>query len=367
MPGKNLGNFQAHRFPENLGSAEVPNYITFRPQKVIYGQTNVQRPDAVGKAPKNTDEGRGPFGKLSAQIGGTIRGISDAAGESLNEVTDIFKASSFKSFTTKLGKVVKGKVRIGDFILSAGLEVDTDKLYDEGSISLYLPQSLGAEIGIDYSATDLGAAGVGALGEVAKLTGSGQASIEGLVEGLLGGSATDILSSGKARDLNAVSTGKVGNPFSYQIFNGVQHRTFTYEFTLISKNPSESRKIKNIVDLFFYYMLPGRGEDIGKKEGDQTFHFLEIPVQWKIEYLRKGNPLEFHEQPNACFLQSANVTYGGDAGNNTHSDGSPIQTTLSLGFVEIEPLYREKIGSYGGTNFNGKFPAPKVSNGDNNK
>jgi len=367
MPGKNLGNFQAHRFPENLGSAEVPNYITFRPQKVIYGQTNVQRPDAVGKAPKNTDEGRGPFGKLSAQIGGTIRGISDAAGESLNEVTDIFKSSSFKSFTTKLGKVVKGKVRIGDFILSAGLEVDTDKLYDEGSISLYLPQSLGAEIGIDYSATDLGAAGVGALGEVAKLTGSGQASIEGLVEGLLGGSATDILSSGKARDLNAVSTGKVGNPFSYQIFNGVQHRTFTYEFILISKNPSESRKIKNIVDLFFYYMLPGRGEDIGKKEGDQTFHFLEIPVQWKIEYLRKGNPLEFHEQPNACFLQSANVTYGGDAGNNTHSDGSPIQTTLSLGFVEIEPLYREKIGSYGGTNFNGKFPAPKVSNGDNNR
>ena len=112
-------------------------------------------------------------------------------------------------------------------------------------------------------------------------------------------------------------------------------------------------------------MLPGRGEETGKKEGDQTFHFLEIPVQWKIEYLRKGNPLEFHEQPNACFLQSANVVYGGDAGNNTHSDGSPIQTTLSLGFVEIEPLYREKIGSYGGTNFDGKFPKPKVSNPDN--
>ena len=367
MPGKNLGNFQAHRFPENLGSAEVPNYITFRPQKVIYGQTNVQRPDAVGKAPKNTDEGRGPFGKLSAQIGGTIRGISDAAEESLNQVTDIFKASSFKSFTTKLGKVIKGKVRIGDFILSAGLEVDKDKLYDEGSISLYLPQSLGAEIGIDYAATDIGATGVGALGSVASAVKDMSLSVESLANAGIQGAVTDILGSGKARDLSAVATGKVGNPFSYQIFNGVQHRTFTYEFTLISKNPSESRKIKDIIDLFFYYMLPGRGEQVGENEGDQTFHFLEIPVQWKIEYLRKGNPLEFHEQPNACFLQSANVTYGGDAGNNTHSDGSPIQTTLSLGFVEVEPLYREKVGSYGGTNFSGKFPLPKVSNGDNNK
>ena len=366
MPGKNLGNFEAHRFPENLGSAEVPNYITFRPQKVIYGQTTVQRPDSVGKAPKNTDEGRGPFGKLSAQIGGTIRGISDAAEESLNQVTDIFKASSFKSFTTKLGKVVKGKVRIGDFILSAGLEVDKDKLYDEGSISLYLPQSLGAEIGIDYAAADIGATGVGALGQVFDAVKSNSVNVESLADASIQGAITDILASGKARDLSAVATGKVGNPFSYQIFNGVQHRTFTYEFTLISKNPSESRKIKDIVDLFFYYMLPGRGEQAGENDGDPTFHFLEIPVQWKIEYLRKGNPLEFHQQPNSCFLQSANVTYGGDAGNNTHSDGSPIQTTLSLGFVEVEPLYREKIGSYGGTNFSGKFPVPKVSNPDNN-
>lgn len=353
MPGNNLGNFEAHRFPENLGSAEVPNYITFRPQKVIYGETTVQRPDGVGKAPKNTDEGRGPFGKLSAQIGGTIRGISDAAEDSLNQITDIFKSSSFKSFTTKLGKVVKGKVRIGDFILTSGLEVNKDKLYDEGSISLYLPESLGAEIGVDYSATEIGAAGIAAAQEISK---SGEASLESLVAGLVKGGASDVTRQGVARDLTAVSQGRVANPFSYQIFNGVQHRTFNYEFTLISKNPSEAKKIKDIVDLFFYYMLPGRDQQ-------GTFHFLEIPVQWKIEYLRKGRPLEFHEQPNACFLQSANVTYGGDAGNNTHSDGSPIQTTLSLGFVEVEPLYREKIESYGSLNLDpSRFPAPKVGN-----
>jgi len=334
-----VGNFSSLRFPGNLGSAEVPNYITFRPQSVQYGATNIDTPNGV-KNPKNAKGGRnGPFSQLSEQIGGTIRNISDAAIDSVNQIGDVFTSSNFTSAATKLGKVIKGKVRVGDFILSAGIETNPDRLFDNGSISLYLPNELSANLGVDYSQEQIGAVGAAAVNTVvAQGLKSGLSSIEGAggVENLVKGALSDLTKSGPLRSAGAIGAGRVANPFSYSIFNGVQHRTFDYSFTLISRNASESKVVKDIVNMFYFYMLPGRGQE-------QDFHFLQIPVQWKIEYLRKGNPLDFHLQPRSCFLQSANVTYGGDATNNLHSDGSPIQTTVALSFVEIEPLYRETI------------------------
>ena len=40
-------------------------------------------------------------------------------------------------------------------------------------------------------------------------------------------------------------------------------------------------------------------------------------------------------------MQSVDVGYGGDPGNSTYNDGGPMEVTLRLQFVEIEPLYRE--------------------------
>ena len=46
-------------------------------------------------------------------------------------------------------------------------------------------------------------------------------------------------------------------------------------------------------------------------------------------------------QPRNCFLQSVDVSYGGDAGNSTYNDGAPMDVTIRLQFIEIEPLYRQ--------------------------
>ena len=49
-------------------------------------------------------------------------------------------------------------------------------------------------------------------------------------------------------------------------------------------------------------------------------------------------------QPRNCFLQSVDVGYGGDAQNSTYNDGAPMEVTIRLQFIEVEPLYR--IGQF---------------------
>lgn len=57
--------------------------------------------------------------------------------------------------------------------------------------------------------------------------------------------------------------------------------------------------------------------------------------------MRQGDKLQYHQQPKACFLQNVDVQYGGDTQNSLFNDGAPMEVTLTLQFVEIEPLYRE--------------------------
>ena len=150
--------------------------------------------------------------------------------------------------------------------------------------------------------------------------------------------------SGQVGDAISVAEGQIVNPYSYQVFGGMAHRTFNYQFDLVPRNAREAEEIKRICDMFLYYMLPSKG---GKSANINvgTEHFLKMPSQWDIKYYRNGNQLTHHQQPFKCFLSSCDIQYGGDAENFLHEDGSPVKTSLSLSYVEIEPLIQNKVMS----------------------
>lgn len=348
MAGEDLGNFTAMRFPENLGTEENPYFITFRPQKVDYGKS--KNLSAVRDLASNLISATGQqgvvddfFGKVNEKVGGVVDNISKKAKDSLSDLGGVFgvEAGSLESRATALGKIVKGKIKIGDFILSSGIFTDQDRLFDVGSISLYMPEGLQSGMSIDFGAQEVGA-GVDALRKQVGDVSGGASAIDKIKDADTGKLSKAFIGdalrqSQAAKNLTALTANEVANPFSYQIFNGVQHRSFKYAFKMVAKSPQESKHIKTICDLFLYWSLPGRTED------DATF--LEIPCQWKIEYKKFDKDLEFYEIPRSCFLTDVSVNYNNDAQNALHLDGAPIAVDLELSFVEIEPLFRDKSKS----------------------
>ena len=352
-------NFKALRFPQDLGTNSSPNYITFMPEELNYAVTDygnkVDRGSgglfgkSDGGSAFDIDLGAGnPFKQIGKAIGGQLESIADAAVDTVNAIGSIFDGGSLSAKATKFGKLVNGKVKIGDFILSSGIKSEAPQLREQGSISLYLPDTLNATTSADYGSKDLGALGMeaidsakgGSLADAIKNPKSGS----GLASAVL---AETVRQSGQVGDAISVAEGQIVNPYSYQVFGGMAHRTFNYQFDLVPRNAREAEEIKRICDMFLYYMLPSKGGESAniKLESAAMNHFLKMPSQWDIKYYRNGNQLTHHQQPFKCFLSSCDIQYGGDAENFLHEDGSPVKTSLSLSYVEIEPLIQNKVMS----------------------
>ena len=352
-------NFKALRFPQDLGTNSSPNYITFMPEELNYAVTDygnkVDRGSgglfgkSDGGSAFDIDLGAGnPFKQIGKAIGGQLESIADAAVDTVNAIGSIFDGGSLSAKATKFGKLVNGKVKIGDFILSSGIKSEAPQVRQQGSISLYLPDTLNATTSADYGSKDLGALGMeaidsakgGSLADAMKDAKSGS----GLASAVL---AETVRQSGQVGDAISVAEGQIVNPYSYQVFGGMAHRTFNYQFDLVPRNAREAEEIKRICDMFLYYMLPSKGGNSAnlKLESAAFNHFLKMPSQWDIKYYRNGNQLTHHQQPFKCFLSSCDIQYGGDAENFLHEDGSPVKTSLSLSYVEIEPLIQNKVMS----------------------
>lgn len=334
-----LGTFKSLRFPSELGTDEAPAYIRFTPQQVKYGGTTglngVNSPSVSGGSRSSYLAGSAgnPFEQIAQQVGGVIDSFANGASQAVSAISNVFDTASLSSSVSNLGKILSGTVRIGNFQLNFGQKTNPDELFSLGSISLFLPNTLSTGSSVDYGATELG--GIGSA--VTRQLESGVDKID--VGGLASGMVQDLMTlSDKQVAVNAMSTGLVANNFSYQIFNGVPHRNFEYEFKMVAKSENESVSIRDICDSFLWYMLPAR---VQQGAGTTSLHFYEVPCQWKIEYLKQGNRLEYHQQPFACFLTSVNVDYGsGGESAATYTDGAPIEVSLKLSFVEIEPIYR---------------------------
>lgn len=346
MPIQSVSKFTALRYPSNVGTKDVPVYVRFTPQQVMYGKTTGFRPAA--NIPANLTRGlniglggvgTNPLQQIQQQVGGLVDNISLAATQTLAQVQNIFQAGDIGSALNAVGNLVNGRIQIGNSTISFGAGTEQDRLLSQGSITLYMPDDISNNVGASYAAEQIGATGQEVAKGVERLQSKGD-KVEQLgqtVGGVAKGAFTDLFaSSGKLQALTAITQGKVVNPFSYQIFNGVQHRTFDYTFNLVAKNSADSKVIKAICDMFLYWMLPAKSQS-------EDFHFFDIPCQWKIEYQRLGNDIEFIQQPASSFLKNVSAKYNTAGGNNhTHTDGAPINVELSLSFVEIEPLYRAK-------------------------
>ena len=318
-------NFKDLRFPKEIGSPDAPTWVSFCPQEVTFGGAQRSNRRATG-TPR--------FSALEDSIPNRINGIFNTARNFAQNID----VSSF--LNTILGGVnVGGRIStpIGD--INFGLTTRQDTVNTSAAINLYMPINVQANLEVNYTQENLGVLGQNLAQQ---LTGGSSAEgldrIKELAGGTLGGAVQDFIrGSSKATAIQAVATGRIINPYSYQIFQGVNHRRFEYNFKLTPRDPNEADVIRQIVELFYYYSLP---QETNAADGD--FHFFTVPHQWHIEYYREGNEIKYMQSPRSCFLTSISAQYTSEA-HHTHSDGAPIQTELGLVFVEIEPITRNDL------------------------
>ena len=134
---------------------------------------------------------------------------------------------------------------------------------------------------------------------------------------------------------------EIPNPHMEKLFEGVDFRTFNFDFIFYPRNEDEARMIFNIIKTFKVNSMPALS--LGGR-------FYQYPNEWRIKiFSSDGVENQYIPKFLPCACTSVKVMYGDDNAFTTFEripdlNGScPTKITLSLAFTELSQLDRNKI------------------------
>ena len=312
-------------------------------------------------------------------------GFEQAAGKLINNVQNVAvdKTKGFFTGLTDAGSKVAGAV--GDFGVKS-IQAGTYKKQTKGSslanISLYMPDTLNVTYNSNYTDVSL-TESLGVKGFIGNALSDvkNPAMTKDYLQSVLGstyGKAAALQKIGDVLGPNIGETlqqaaGIYINPQIQLLYKGVGLRTFQLEFIFTPKTSQEAQTTQDICDSFAFYSLPGFG---GAGSGNSG-QFLTPPQLFKISFkflgrndvlgsvsnvfssalsnsglgfLNTANPTSTISNGstakvmtiNECVLQNVSVDYAPN-GWAAYNDGYPIQTRLTLQFMEIQMPTKDSI------------------------
>jgi hypothetical protein len=266
----------------------------------------------------------------------------------------------------------------------------------EGTISLYMPDSLQMNYSHDWSQISLTqtlglASYVGsAVADWQSIGGkSGSAADKGAVANLyakgLGIGAAGLINP----DLGVIAGNlldQVPNPQLQMLYKGTELREFQFQFKFTPASKKEAVEVEAIIESLQYFSAP-------KLLGSAAHQYLEPPHLFKIDFLfvggtglqsavtnffrnigtniltsqlyadmfagtqqanlnPKNNKARIFQIYNPCALQNISVDYAPN-GWAAYEDGAPVETTVSLTFKEVDIVTKDTIRPKNGTGFLG--------------
>ena len=225
---------------------------------------------------------------------------------------------------------------------------------------LYMPNSVQFDEGASWGATELGA-----MGNFAKQALRGEGDPGDAVKNLQGGAITK-LATAVAVGAGAAAAGALGaigmaslmpglggglkaagrfqeNPYEEQLFNGIEFRTFSFEFAFAPSSEAEGEEIDSIINMF---RLHSRPNFVGGVMGEGLYTF---PNEFNIEFLMNENgAFEEHSWiPSIynCVCTNVSTNYSPEGFWVALRDGRPVSYTLNLSFTETKKITQEDITS----------------------
>lgn len=250
-------------------------------------------------------------------------------------------------------------------------------------IYLYLPNQLAESYSARYNLQALGEVGSGAVGLAGDMIGAGGISddfgskVESMAKAAkpqlgfaLGAQAISTIASatgGSAsltpNSLSALTQKKIFNPYEEMVFEGVDPRQHSFNFTLAPKTASDVVTINEIIQSLRKAMLPAYGTGAGSEN-----RWLTIPDYFRLSIVRHKSSGEQEEivSPNSgdkggvlqnlmrfpvkCVLggMQLNLAQGGNyaslqsrAGGDETYDFGPVAYQMQLTFKETGLLVRD--------------------------
>ena len=135
--------------------------------------------------------------------------------------------------------------------------------------------------------------------------------------------------------------GQADNPYIEVLFQAMEVRTFTYNFTFAPRSEEETKDVQEIIQLFRFHMVP-------ELQGGQS-RFLTLPSEFDIHYMYIGKDgtnteNEYYNKIATCVCTNVTVDYT-PGKVSSFTDGAPTQITMALTFKETETLTKDKVNA----------------------
>jgi len=274
------------------------------------------------------------------------------------------KDDSFNYF-----KDLNGRGNKGSLVGSDGIEINKTQRKAGGgiaavggkttrritdSVAIYLPPNVQDTTTAAYTGAATGVIGAAAAGGMGVIENMGNKDYEKAAAGIVDAAkamvgeaalvaATEIAEgltgAEGTRGLINKAFGQADNPYMEVLFDAMQLRTFTYNFTFAPKNKQETEDVQKIIALFRFHMAP-------ELKGAAN-RFLTLPSEFDIHYMyqdQEGQASEndFYNKIATCVCTACDVNYTPD-GVKSFEGGAPTKITMSLAFQETELLTKERI------------------------
>jgi len=346
-------------YPVNVGGKDLQNYVNF--------YINVQTDSKIAKDRSSEISGISPNARfMNGSVGDTARNFSNnnptnmvnfgaalaAEGGILGAVGGLIGGGDGVSKIVGAGAgVLKGAVAgaatgvgVGAIFTGAGITFGQPAKRLREFITLYTPQQITVRYGAQWGEEDALTAALASDPELANsLKAAGNAASQGNFSGALGTAggagagviAGQILSKSPFASSLSALTRTAANPKKEQIFKSVDYRSFTFEYSFAPKSAEEARAALKIIYLFKYHMHP-------EFKDKNTFVYV-YPSEFDIEYFFAGKENSSLNKISSCVLKEMTVNYSPNGTFTTFPDGTPTQINMTLQFVELETLTKERI------------------------
>ena len=222
------------------------------------------------------------------------------------------------------------------------------------NVKLYVPAGIVKTDGVTYENSALKAAGVfkdaitsndgNALGTMVGNATQGLTLAERIIQRSIvrAGIATasrviqnDILDEDAALSARDLALGQAINPNIKATLDRINPRAIQFQFQFIPTSKEEAQSIHEIIQVFRTTMYPEFGAEGEAAVTDQLF--LRYPDVFEINVYPAGGATEdIHVVKfKDSFLTSVSVEHNPTA-STYHKDGAPVETQISLQFIEAE-------------------------------
>jgi hypothetical protein len=319
--------------PSSVGGITIPGItnVPGGPLGVLFGNPNqitrLQYPRDLGSPTK------GHYIKFSINeitpanydVSGAVQGLK-STGQSYSE-GKVSLSEIGSQIANKVGQISSTLKEFGKQTLDGSIKESYDVLLNKrkkkavSSIALYMPDTMNFQIEPQYGQTSLVNTIANAASKVP-----------------VAGAAASMISNAVTSDVGRLALATQGlalNPQNQLLFDGIDFRTFQLAFTFTPYSREEARIVAEIIKQFRMYASPQI------KKGAAGMFFIP-PGTFEMEFLYNGVKNRTISQVGESVITSIDVNYAPN-GWSAHSDGSPVQTTLTMQFKELQLVDRTKI------------------------